>query len=826
MWYSKSLAELFRLTESCKNGLNSEEAQIRLAKHGKNELQTARKKGVISRFFAALCDRMTVILLIAAAISFGASYLEGDMSADPIIILMIVLLNAVIAVVQETKAEKALEALKRLSSPEATVLRDGVQTVIPASELVTGDVFFLKKGDIVPCDARLIGSNSLTVDESALTGESMGVSKNASAKPVGSVSDSLGCVFSSTSVLTGTASALAVKTGSETQVGLIAGMLTGEAEKTPLQKRLARLSALLGNVTLVICFLIFGLSLLKHMDVGEMFLTSVSLSVAAIPEGLPAIVTVVLSVGVRTMARKKAVVKRLPAVETLGCAGVICSDKTGTLTCNKMTVTEVHGDTEALRLAFVLCNDLSSPTEAALNDYFEGGDALRAEYPRVKEIPFDSSKKYMITAHRAGNRYKIIVKGAPEAVFALCREKRDFSREIAEMTSRALRVMAFAEYEIGVLPDELSAKSFRPIGVCGMSDPPRPEVKDAIRVCVRAGIRPIMITGDHPDTALAIAREIGLAGENASVATEKDISGASERALIRLVKKTNVFARVTPESKLRIVGALQKSGAVVAMTGDGINDAPALKKADIGCAMGKSGTEVAKEASDLILTDDNFATIVTAVHEGRGVFDNIRRAVHFLLSCNIGELCTVFFALLLSMPTPLSAIQLLWINLTTDSLPAIALGLERTPDSVMLRPPVSPDSPLFPIGRAFRIAFEGILIGMLATAAFFIGSRTDFTTGRTMCFAVLGMSQLFHSFNLRCENSVFAKSETKNPFVAAAFAICLAMQASVILIPAASSLFGVCGIGISDWVICLLLSVCPIAASEIYKLFKINRIKC
>ncbi len=824
MWYHEDLKSLYSSLDSSKNGLTSEQAYKYAEKYGRNELATVKKKSFIRRFLEALADRMTVVLLIAAAVSFATSYISGDGYADPIIILIIVLVNGLIAVIQESRAEKALEALKKMTSPETSVLRDGKTIRIPSSMLVPGDVFMLEKGDIVPCDARLIESNELLLDESALTGESVGVYKDykSTPRPDCPISEASNSVFTSAHVISGRGVALAVKTGMSTCVGEIAGMISGENEKTPLQKRLAKLSVLLGNITIGICILIFAFSMLKGMDIGEMFMTSVSLSVAAIPEGLPAIVTVVLSAGVQTMARRKAVVKRLPAVETLGCAQVICSDKTGTLTCNKMTVSSVYGNVNELINAFALCNNDSSPTELALTAYVDSVETVRAKYPRVYEIPFDSVKKFMLTVHKSENGYVVYLKGAPDVISRYCpNDEAVITAHTAEMTCQALRVMCFAKCETAIIPKNPLTCNFNFIGLCGIYDPPRPEAAESVKICRQAGIRPIMITGDHPDTARAIAIKIGMIGPHDEVMTEKELSSLNDREFIKAVEKCNVFARVTPSFKLRVVSALKSKGYVVAMTGDGVNDAPALKKADIGCAMGISGTEVAKESADMILTDDNFSTVVTAVKEGRGIYENIRRAVHFLLSCNIGELFTVFFSIIVSLPSPLSAIQLLWVNLTTDSLPAIALGLERAPDSVMSHPPVKSDSPLFSGKRVARIIFEGILIGTLAISAFVFGTNMrGFDVGRTMSFLVLGASQLFHSFNMRSEKSVLSHDIKRNPFVWLSFFLCLIMQTSVILIPSAANLFGLTSLNAVEWMISFGLALCPFITCEIYKFLK------
>lgn len=821
-WYCKNTDVLLKELCSAESGLTEAEAKARFERDGPNELGEAKKKSFAKRFFGAMCDRMTAVLLAAAAVSFATSLIGGESLADPVIILVIVLANAFIAAVQESRAERALEALKKLSSPEITVLRDGKEKRIKGTYAVRGDIFLLEKGDIVPCDAKLISCNELVVDESALTGESEGVSKDSRYRtPDGApVSEAKSAVFTSTAVISGRGRALAVKTGKATCVGEIADMISTESEQTPLQKRLARLSALLGNATIAICALIFVFSLIKGMNAGEMFMTSVSLSVAAIPEGLPAIVTVVLSAGVQTLARKRAVVKRLPAVETLGCTQVICTDKTGTLTCNRMAVAETEGDEARLKRAFALCNNGSSPTELALLAQTPEYEEIRRRYPRVAEIPFDSDKKYMLTVHKNGSGYSVIIKGAPDVVAQFCSAGQERIKSGASrMAEKALRVICFAGYECTQQPDDPIGARFTFYGLCGISDPPRPEVKTAVALCKKAGIRPVMITGDHPQTARAIAVETGIVPPGGTVYTESELNAMDRRGFSRAMKECSVFARVTPRCKLRIVEALKKAGNVVAMTGDGVNDAPALKKADIGCAMGISGTEVAKESADMVLTDDNFATVVEAVREGRGIYDNIRRAVHFLLSCNFGELFTVFGAIVLSLPSPLSAIQLLWVNLTTDSLPAIALGLEKTPDSVMDRPPVKPDEPLFSKGRSLRILLEGLLIGALAVAAFFIGCGRSFDAGRTMCFTVLSVSQLFHSFNMRSEKSVFRRHIKRNPYVYAAFAACLAMQLSALLIPSLSSLFGVVPMTGAEWAWCAGLSASPLITGEIHKLF-------
>ena len=820
MWYNETRVEILKKLGTSKDGLSEGEAEKRLEKYGRNELAKAKKKGLLRRFFEAMCDRMTVILLIAAAISFVSSLISGENSADPFIILIIVVANAFISALQERKADRALEALKKMSSPESIVRRGGKNIKIRSSGIVPGDIVILEKGCVVPCDGMILESNELLCNESSLTGESFGVYKNEKEGNAKSVYEASNCVFSSSSVISGRAVIAAVKTGMESSVGKIASYLSKEPEKTPLQKRLSKLGTILGNVTVGICLFIFVFSLFKGMPAGEMFLTGVSLAVAAIPEGLPAIVTVVMSVGVQTMARKNAIIKRLPAVETLGCADVICSDKTGTLTQNKMQVSYVYGNAEKLNEAFALCNDDLSPTESALLSYCKNAEEIQKKYRRLAEVPFDSSKKYMITLNEYKNGYIAYMKGAPEIISAFCGGSfLKYKEKVEKAAKKGLRVMGFASCFLKDIPKDLTKINYEFFGICGICDPPREEVFEAVKICKKAGIRPVMITGDHIDTAVAVASQIGICGHDEEALTESVIKNISDRELCEKVKKTSVFARVSPESKLRIVEAFRKNGRIVAMTGDGVNDAPALKHADIGCAMGKSGTEVAKEASDMILTDDNFATVVSAVKEGRGVYENIRRSVHFLLSCNLGELFTVFFSILISLPSPLSAILLLWVNLTTDSLPAIALGLEKTPDSAMERPPVDPKTPLFSAKRVLRMIFEGILIGTLSISAFVIGiKRQGFMMGRTMCFFVLAVSQLFHSFNMRSEKSIFSRKKEKNPFVIIAFLICFALTSFVILIPGARTLFGTLAMGAEEWIICLCLSAVPVVFCEVYKI--------
>lgn len=804
-------------------GLTSEEAEKRLERDGKNTLHGGKKVSFFKKLLLSLCDRMTVILLLAAAVSFVTSLIGGESTADTFIILAIVVLNGFIGVIQESKAEKALEALKRMTSPHATVLRDGKEADVPTESIVKGDIIILKKGCYVAADGYLLEAVSLTADESALTGESLPVEKSTAPSAENAhLSEIKNMVRAGTVICGGSGKAVVTATGMDSYMGHIAGMLDkGSAEKTPLQQRLAKTGGMLGNCALIICGVIFIVSLIRGLPPKEMFLTSVSLAVAAIPEGLPAIVTIILSMGVKQMADKKAVVKKLPAVETLGTAAVICSDKTGTITQNKMTVTDFYGDREKAALCAFLCNNRESPTENAVFDWAEDKVKEKGKYTRIKEIPFDSDKKYMITVHKAEKGYITVKKGAPEKVIISETKETDMLAKAREYAENAKRVIAFGYCRTEKPPADPEGCVFIPCGICGMSDPPRPEVKNAVKLCRKAGIKPVMITGDHASTAAAVAREVGILRDGDKVYTEAELKDLDTPALAKAVRNCSVFARTTPEFKVRIVEAYKYGKQVVAMTGDGVNDAPALKKADIGCAMGKNGTDVAKEAADIILTDDNFSTIIEAVRYGRGIYDNIRRAVRFLLSCNIGEILTVFAAIIMSHPSPLSAIQLLWVNLVTDSLPAIALGMEKTHDSVMDRKPAGKNASLFADGLGLRIAAEGTLIGILSLCAFILGLKSgDGKAASTMCFGVLSFSQLFHAFNMRSEKPFYARGIPKNVPLLLGVILCMALQAAIMILPQAASLFGAVPLDARQWMTVACLSFAPIPLCEIFKMIK------
>ncbi|OGO91080.1 MAG: hypothetical protein A2Y17_11710 [Clostridiales bacterium GWF2_38_85] len=813
-----SVTEILKvLNTNTKNGLSADEAQKRLSENGINIIAKIKKLSLVKRFAEQLSDKMIVILMLSAIISAVMAYFTDNNYADPIIIVAIVFLNATIGVIQESKAERAIEALLKLTSPYTVVLRDGQKIRIPIEEVVTGDIIFIEKGNFVPADARVIESNELITDESALTGESYEVNKyNYIADANAHISDKHNMLFANTIIVGGYGIAVVVKTGMDTYMGGIASLLSGsESPRTPLQVRLAKTGAMLGNAALIICIIIFIVGSIKQIPVIEMFITSVSLAVAAIPEGLPAIVTVMLSIGVQRIAKSKAIVRKLPAVETLGCSNVICSDKTGTLTQNKMSVIEIFGDKDKSLFYCTLCNNNTNPTEAALLTAAEVMKINIKQYTRVKEIQFTSARKLMTTIHKTDSGYLTITKGAPDVLFTISDNADRFIYVEKAMTEKALRVIGVAIRQTHDIP-QTPEEGLTIIGLIGLLDPPREEVKDAVASCREAGIKPVMITGDHKNTAIAIAKAVGM--YNGHAVTEKELEMMSESECRNAIINSSVFARTTPEYKVKIVTELQKCGSVVAMTGDGINDAPALKQADIGCAMG-SGTDVAKEAADLVLTDDNFATIVQAVKCGRGIYENIKKAIHFLLSCNIGEIFTIFVAILAGLATPLTAIQLLWINLVTDSLPAIALGLEPVSADVMKRKPIPKSESLFSNGLFTRIIIEGILIGTLALTAFLIGLLIfdELIIARTMSFAVLGLSQLFHAFNMKSEKPLIKSRVLNNGWLIFSFIICAILQVGVIILPAANSLLSTAQLNIEQWIIIGLLSFAPIPFVDIGK---------
>ena len=786
-------------------GLTSAQVAELQAKFGENRLREKKKKTTLQRFIDQFKDVMILILIAAAIVSFVVVVMEQNWGElfEPALILLIVILNAIMGVYQEGKAEKALDALKNMSAPHARVIRDGKESVIDAANLVPGDIIKLEAGDFVPADARLLHSTSLKSEESALTGESVPSEKDAAAEvaensPIG---DRTNMVFSGCSITYGTALAVVTGTGMNTEMGKIANLLDGEGDsQTPLQKKLAQLGKYLGIMALAACAIIFVVGILNDIPVLEIFMTSVSLAVSAIPEGLPAIVTIVLSIGVQRMVKKNALIRRLPAVETLGSASIICSDKTGTLTQNRMTLVKAYVDgsdaledistenseaVRALLLKGALCCDgsvvfnpdgteqhLGDPTETSivLAAHKNGmpKDDINKQYPRVAGIPFDSDRKLMTTVNVIDGKNVVIVKGAFDMLAARCvaGDLDTAKRVTEEMSENALRVLAIACKTVDTVPENPTSEELENgltfLGLVGMIDPPRPECKVAVATCRRAGIKPVMITGDHVVTASAIARELGILEEGDMAITGAQLDAMTEDELDANVEKISVYARVSPENKIRIVKAWQRKGQVVSMTGDGVNDAPALKAADIGCAMGITGTDVAKGAADMTLTDDNFATIVDAVREGRGIYANIKKVVGFLLGTNIGEVITVFLAMLFWHETPLLSMQLLWINLVTDSLPAIALGMEPVESDVMDRKPKPKNEGLFAGGLGVRVVLMGAMFAALSLVAFFLGSRVltpagmDPTkVGQTMAFLVLATSQVLHAFHMRSDKSLF-----------------------------------------------------------------------
>lgn len=863
--YSQSREEAVQtLGTDPARGLNQRECQRRLEQYGKNELRPAKRRGLLARFFSQFQDLMVLILLAAAAVSFAVSWVRGDGEyVDSLIILAIVVCNAVIGTVQEVRADRAIQALKKLSSPHAWVIREGRRQRVESSQLVPGDLVVLQAGDLVPADLRLLKSAELKIEESALTGESVPAEKDAGARcpqnaPLG---ERKNMAFASTGVASGAGVGVVAATGMDTAMGRIAHMLEHEqSPQTPLQQRLKRMGKVMGVGVILICAVIFLLGLFQQRPPLEMFMIAISLGVAAIPEGLTAVVTIVLAMGIKRMAQKRAIVRHLPAVETLGSTQVICSDKTGTLTQNKMTVVafssargEERLDSPAAQFALelaTLCSDAQEvgekitgdPTETAfLRACKRGKGELEGCFPRVGEIPFTSARKRMTTAHRLPEGgFRLIAKGAPDVLIARCTRllqggevrpltgamKAKLLSDNSRLAERALRVLAVAYRDVSALPsdDRESESQLIFCGLIAMEDPPRPGVKEAVTQCKRAGILPVMITGDHAATALAIGQRLGIAESSSQVMTGPELDRLDDGALSKKVFQYRIFARVSPEHKVKLVRAFQQRGMVVAMTGDGVNDAPALKAADIGCAMGKNGTEVAQSAADMVLTDDDFSTIVAAVREGRGIYQNIRKTVHFLLSCNIGEILVVFVAFLLRAPTPLLAIQLLWVNLVTDSFPALALGADPIQGDVMEQPPHKREEGVFSGGVGFAVAVEGCLVGALALLAYTIG-RAFFdydpaapAIGRTMAFCVLSLSQLVHSLNMRSEHSVLKLGLLSNRKLVAACGFCAFLMVSVVLFPPLSALFQTTALTALQWLIVAALSLCPLLVVEGEKL--------
>ena len=856
MWHTKNIKEVEKeLRTNIKTGLGDKDVLIRQDEFGKNKIEEGKKESLLVKFINQFKDFMIIILIIAAIISAVVSYLEGTGDYfDSIIIIAIVLFNGLMGLIQEAKAEKSIEALKKMSAPVAKVRRNGKVLTVNGEDIVPGDIVILETGCYVPADIRLINTYNLKVEESSLTGETEAVEKDENALfnnqkvPLG---DMKNMVFAGTAVVNGHAEGIVTNIGMNTEVGKIASMIiTNEAPQTPIQKKLSEVGKVLGIACVVICALIFVIGVIKKISVVEMFMTSVGLAVAAIPEGLPAIVTIILSIAVTKMAKRNAIIRKLPAVETLGSSKVICSDKTGTLTENNMKVVEIIGNKNKILEYGALCCNCEinegvvegEPTEVAIVK-----EAVKEKQnkilPRICEIPFDSNRKLMTTVNELENgKYRIITKGAPEILLGICDYYEEnntvhdmnstflskIKNKNEKMAEKALRVLGVAYLDVDIMPKEISAdfleKGLIFEGLIGMIDPPRKGVKEAVLACRRAGIKTVMITGDHITTAKAIAKDLEILRGRELAITGQELDKISDSKLEKEIMNYSVFARVTPEHKVRIVKAFQKTGAVVAMTGDGVNDAPALKKSDIGIAMGRKGTDVAKNAADMILNDDNFVTIVDAVKQGRNIFDNIKKAIHFLIATNIGEIVTIFVGLLLGVKSPLLAVQLLWVNLVTDSLPAIALGLEPPEKDIMNRPPRDSRKSIFADGLMGKIVVEGFMIGMFTILAFFIGNRYyGIEVARTMAFISLGMLELIHSFNVKSEESIFKVGLFENKYLVGAFLLGTVLQLGIVFVPTLSEIFKLTQLNTTQWLITIAISIAPIIIVELQK--KFNELK-
>ena len=879
MWFTKSQeAVLKELNVNSKTGLSTEEAKNRLEKYGLNKLKGKQKKSLLQLFLAQLKDVLIYVLIGAAVINIIAHGTEGI--PDALIILTVVLINALVGVIQESKAEKALEALQQMTAPKSLVRRNGEVIEINSEELVPGDILIIDAGRYIPADVRLIESANLQIQESSLTGESVPSEKNAdfiTSDEKISVGDKENMAFMSTIAIYGRGEGVVVATAMDTEIGKIAKILDEDENMlTPLQIKLEELGKTLGYGALAICGIIFVVGMLQGRQVVEMFMTSISLAVAAIPEGLVAIVAIVLSLGVKSMSRKNAIVRKLPAVETLGAVNIVCSDKTGTLTQNKMTVVKTYtlnnlkdisdernqkanvDETELIR-SFVLCSDASidggqdigDPTEVALvvlGDKFNlEKNTLNAEYKRVGENPFDSDRKLMSTLNEEGNKFRVHTKGAIDnilmrsnrilvngEILPITDEDKSKILKVAEnMSDDALRVLgvAFKDVDTEIVPEEME-KDLVVVGIVGMIDPPRIEVKGSIEEAKRAGITPIMITGDHKNTAVAIAKELGIATDISQSLTGSEIDSIPDEKFAKEINNYRVFARVSPEHKVKIVRAFKKQGNIVSMTGDGVNDAPSLKSADIGVAMGITGTDVSKGASDMILTDDNFTTIVHAIEEGRNIYNNIKKTIMFLLSCNLGEVLCVFFATVFGWAMPLVPTQLLWVNLITDTLPAISLGMDPGDKDVMNRKPRDPKESFFAEGAGMRAIVGGVLIGILTLVAFYLGiihsgdvpikeakDGTEIVTyGRTMAFIVLTFSQLFYSLSMRnSKKTIFEVGFFGNMFLIISIIISIILQVLLISIPPIAKMFKVTALDPSHWGMVIGLSLIPFAINEIIK---------
>jgi len=884
--YLKESSEVLEAVASSDSGLSSAEAEKRLAENGKNKLIEGKKESLIKRFFKQLAEPMTIILLVAAAISAGVEIYNGlshgfEFPADVVIILAVVLINAILGVFQESKAEKAIEALQEMSKAQSKVIRDGKQISIPSEDLVVGDIIVLEAGDAVPADARIIECASLKIEEAALTGESVPVDKKEGVLTAGdngdvALGDRKNMVFMGSTVVYGRGKAVVTATGMDTEMGKIADALAkAEEGKTPLQIKLAGLSKILTYLVIGICVIIFGVQLIRggfgFEPILNSFMIAISLAVAAIPEGLATVVTIVLSIGVTNMSKRNAIIRKLTAVETLGCTQIICSDKTGTLTQNKMTVVDYYGDDEKLlATAMSLCSDaefdsnentaVGEPTECALVNYAEklglSKNVQKNELVRIGEVPFDSGRKMMSTVHKAADGTLVqFTKGAPDELLKRCTKaliggnvvdmtdeiKANILKANKAMADKALRVLAAAKKDLTAEPAAYEPETVENdlcfVGLTGMIDPVRPEVKDAIDECRSAGIRPIMITGDHKDTAVAIATELGIITDASEAITGAELNEISDEDFETLVEKFSVYARVQPEHKTRIVNAWRKKGKVTAMTGDGVNDAPSIKNADIGVGMGITGTDVTKNVADMILADDNFATIVSAVGEGRRIYDNIRKAIQFLLASNLSEVLTIFFATLL-LPAGsviFAPVHLLWINLITDCFPALALGMEKPEANIMNRKPRDSKEGIFAGGLGFAVAYQGIFVTIITMASYFLGrdwlavlhhadaiaagTYSAEMLGTSMAFLTLSLCEICHAFNMRSlHGSIFAIKK-QNLWLWGAGALSLILTTAVIEIPFLANAFELAQLDLMEYGIAFGLAILIIPLVEITKIF-------
>ena len=915
VWFQRTTDEIkneFNVNEE--QGLSEEQVVKNRQTYGTNELAAKKKKSLFVKFLEQFKDFMIIVLIIAALISGIVGWYEGEGITDSIIILIVVIVNAIIGVAQESKAEKSLEALQKLSSHVAKVLRNGSVTVVPSKDLVPGDIVILDTGDYVPADLRIIEAINLKAQEASLTGESVPVDKNTETilDEKVDLGDRTNMLFSSSLITYGRGKGIVVETGMNTEVGKIAGMINEVKDTaTPLQQKLNKLGKTLGIAAIAICIVIFLIGLLYGKDPMDMFMTAVSLAVAAIPEGLAAVSTIVLAIGVQRMVKKHAIVKKLPAVETLGSTTVICSDKTGTLTQNKMTVkkvffnnklvnldeintSEINPELEKLVHISIFCNDTKvakdktltgDPTETALVDMSFNLDfepSILEEFPRVKELPFDSERKLMTTVHKVGDKYAVYTKGGVDELLAKCNKyiingeikqnlleyRKEIEKQNGEMAKDALRVLAMAYKELDHEPTDEEMHTIESdliyVGMVGMIDPPREEVKEAVEKCKTAGIKTVMITGDHKITAIAIAKALGILENEDEAITGAELEEMSDEELIKNIRKYSVYARVSPEHKVRIVKAWQANGEIVAMTGDGVHDAPALKTADIGCAMGIVGTDVSKEAADVILTDDNFATIVSSVEEGRRIYDNILKAIQFLLSSNVGEIIVLFLAILitpllskwfnitdLNLIVPLLPIHILWINLVTDSLPALALAVDPAEKDIMNRKPIKPKQGVFTKGMTWRVIYQGVMIGLLTLAAFIIGLATPANQlpvvemegangvvrtlseeevrveiGQTMAFTVLALSELVHVFNIRNnKKSIFKTGILSNKKLILACLGSALLMIVILVVPALRHIFSIPVLPVMNIIEIVILVLMPLVIVELFKLFKINTTK-